>query len=167
LSNHEAIIQSVIGVNSRLSTNSWKAVGISESNDLTAIQIATGHSKLTNFNIYNSCNHSNTLECLRNFLQVSRGAVLGSDFGHMGGNLNFHHPLWDRNEDKCLFTVQALRDANILIELVANEGLKMALPKVEVTLRHMVTNFYSRPDNVWCSAELIFLVIRCKVDAFL
>jgi hypothetical protein len=60
-----------------------------------------------------------------------------------------------------------MRDANILIEMVANEGMEMALPKGKVTLRHMVTNLYSRPDNVWCSAEIILLVIRCEVDAFL
>jgi hypothetical protein len=64
LSNQEAIIRSVIWVNSKLSTNSWKAVSISESNDLTAIQIATDPGKLTIFNIYNNCNHSNTLKCL-------------------------------------------------------------------------------------------------------
>jgi hypothetical protein len=45
------------------------------------------------------------------------------------GDFNRHHPLWDREEDDRLFTPEALKDANILIEMVANEGLEMALPK--------------------------------------
>jgi hypothetical protein len=169
LSNQEAITRSVIWVNSKLSTNSWKEVSISGNNDLTAIQIATGPGKLTIFNIYNDCNHFNTLECLQNFLQASRGAAVGSNIGHMiwRGDFNCHHPLWDRDEDEHLFTAQAMRDANILIKMVANKGMEIALPKGEVTLRHMVTNLYSRPDNVWCSAEIIPLVIRCEIDAFL
>jgi hypothetical protein len=60
LSNQEAIVRSVIWVNSKLSTNSWKEVSISRNNNLTVIQIATGPGKLTIFNIYNDCNHSNT-----------------------------------------------------------------------------------------------------------
>jgi Endonuclease-reverse transcriptase len=100
-------------------------------------------------------------------LQASRGVAVGSNFGHIiwRGDFNRHHPLWNRDEDERLFTAQAMRDANILIGMVANE--EMALPKGEVTLRHMVTNLYSRLDNVWCSAEIIPLVIRCEVDAFL
>jgi hypothetical protein len=84
-----------------------------------------------------------------------------------GGDFNCYHPLWDRDEDEHLFTAQAMRDANVLIEMVANKGMEMALPKGEVTLRHMVTNLHSRLDNVWCSAEIIPLVIRCEVDVFL
>ena len=41
----------------------------------------------------------------------------------------------------------------------------MALPKGEVTLKHMVTGLYSRPDNVWGSAEILRAVTRCEVDA--
>jgi hypothetical protein len=48
-----------------------------------------------------------------------------------------------------------------LVEMIANEGLEMALPKGEPTLKHMVTNFYSQPDNVWCSAEILHSVVRC------
>jgi hypothetical protein len=83
LSNQKAIVQSVIWVNSKLSTNSWKEVSISGNNDLTAIQIANDPGKLTIFNIYNDCNHSNTLERLQSFLQASRGAAVGGNFGHM------------------------------------------------------------------------------------
>jgi ribonuclease HI len=45
--------------------------------------------------------------------------------------------------------------------------MEMALPKGEITLKHMVTGLYSRPDNVWCSAGLMHAVTRCEVDASL
>jgi hypothetical protein len=60
----EVAVRSVIWVNSSLSTNSWKAVNIPGNNDLTAIQINTGPGKVTIFNIYNDCTHSDTLTCL-------------------------------------------------------------------------------------------------------
>jgi hypothetical protein len=83
------------------------------------------------------------------------------------GDFNRHHPLWDSDEDNRLFTPRALQDANLLIEMIANEGMAMALPKGESTLKHFVTNLYSRPDNVWCSEEIMHHVVRCEVDAYL
>jgi ribonuclease HI len=169
LSNHEAPVRSVIWVSSNLSSNSWKAISISGSNDLTAVQIESGQAKVTIFNIYNDCTHSTTLERLRDFVGTSRASILGGEHSYMMwcGDFNRHHPLWDRDEDERLFTPQALRDASLLIEIMANEGMEMALPKGEVTLKHMVTNLYSRPDNVWCSSDLIHRVVRCEVDAYI
>lgn len=77
-----------------------------------------------------------------------------------GSNFNGHHPLWDRDQDNCLFTLQALWYASTLIQLVVNEGIKIALLKGEPTLKHMVTNLYSQPDNVWCSTEILHAVVR-------
>jgi hypothetical protein len=51
--------------------------------------------------------------------------------------------------------------------MAANEGLEIILPKGEVTLKHMVTNQFSRPDNMWCSNKLVHAVVRCEVDAYL
>lgn len=169
LSNQDATVRSVIWVSSSLSSNSWKAVNIPGNNDLTAIQVDSGLSKLTIFNIYNDCTHSANLTRLRSYMRTERDSILGDDNSYVMwcGDFNRHHPLWDRDEDDRLFTPQALRDASILIEMVANEGLEMILPKGEVTLKHMVTNLYSRPDNVWCSVELAHAVIRCDVDAYL
>ena len=167
LVNQEAPVRSVIWVNGSLSSNSWKAISIPGSNDLTAIQVESGRSKVTFFNIYNDCSHSSTLHLLRNFLRDSRAVILDGDNSHMlwCGDFNRHHPYWDRDQDDRLFTAQALRDADLLIDLVASEDMEMALPKGEVTLKHMVTGLYSRPDNVWCSAEFLHAVTRCEVDA--
>ena len=75
------------------------------------------------------------------------------------GDFNRHHLLWDDEADEWLFTPQAIREADTLIEMTVDEGLEMALPRGILTLKHMVSNLHSRPDNVWCSPELIPLII--------
>ncbi|KAF8810027.1 hypothetical protein BYT27DRAFT_7092816 [Phlegmacium glaucopus] len=61
------------------------------------------------------------------------------------GDFNRHHPLWDNNEDERLFTPQAMREAEVLIGMVADEDMVMVLPKGIPTLKHMVTNRYHAP----------------------
>ena len=78
------------------------------------------------------------------------------------GNFNRHHLLWDKNEDN-LFTGQALRAAETLINLLAEHDMEMALPKGDSTLQHMVTKRYSRPDNLFCSSSIRDRITRCKV----
>lgn len=170
LRNQENIVRSVIWINSSLSTNSWKAISIPGNNDLTAVQFRhRNNSKLTIFNIYNDCTHSNTLTHLQQFMNRERNNIITNENDHMiwSGDFNRHHPLWDNKEDDRLFTPQALQDAAILIEMVDNEGLDMALPKGEPTLKHMVTKLYSRPDNVWCSTGLMPKILKCEVDPYL
>ena len=82
-------------------------------------------------------------------------------------DFNRHHPLWDDEADEHLFTPQAIREADILIGMIADKGLEMALPNSILTLKHMVTNLHSRPDNVWCSPELIPLITHCDVDSYI
>ena len=83
LINQEATVRSVIWVNSALSTNSWKEVSITRNNDLTAVQIDAGTCKLTIFNIYNDCNHSNTLARLQHFVNEERNRTLGGNNSYM------------------------------------------------------------------------------------
>ena len=61
LARPDLVVHSVIWVNSKLSSNSWKAINISGNNDLTAIQIKKGNRKLMIVNIYNPCTHSQML----------------------------------------------------------------------------------------------------------
>ena len=75
-----------------------------------------------------------------------------------------HHPLWDDNNNTHLFTAQATRSAEQLIELLATYDLTMLLSKEIPTLQHMVTKRYSRPDNVFCTERLQELIVRCEVD---
>jgi len=84
-----------------------------------------------------------------------------------GSDFNWHHPLWDDDGDERLFMTQALREAEILISLLADEGMVMALPKGILTLKHMITNLYLRPDNVWCGKRLLGHILCCKMDSYL
>jgi hypothetical protein len=79
------------------------------------------------------------------------------------GNFNRNHSLWDNDEDKYLFTQQAVRFVEGLIELLATYEMTMALPKGAPTLQHMVTGRYSRPDNVFSMTGLSDLITRCEV----
>ena len=49
-------------------------------------------------------------------------------------DFNRHHPLWDRDEDTHLFTRQAQRVAEKLIDILAKYDMTMALPKGIPTL---------------------------------
>ena len=144
-------------------------MSIPGNNDLTAIQLRTPNGKLTIFNIYNDCTHSRTLTKIRHLLCTERAQIIADDRDTMlwCGDFNHHHPLWDNDEVDRLFTPQAMREAEVLIAMVADEGMDMALPKGIPTLKHMVTNLYSRTDNVWCSETLLNRVLHCDVDGYL
>ncbi|THU88379.1 hypothetical protein K435DRAFT_680002 [Dendrothele bispora CBS 962.96] len=58
------ILCSVILVNKRLTSNSWKQLEVNNTNDITAIEIQADKKKIAIFNIYNDCNHSETLKIL-------------------------------------------------------------------------------------------------------
>ena len=128
---------------------------------MTAIQPKRENRKLMIINIYNACTHSWMLTRLCQFMQ-EEWVNIGEDANNhimWCGNFNRHHPLWDDKADERLFTPQAIREADILIGLLVDEGLEMALPRSILTLKHMVTKLHSQPDNVWCSPELIPLII--------
>jgi hypothetical protein len=158
--------RSVIWVNSKLDTKTWKALDVPGTNDITAIQLRGPYGTLSIFNIYNDCTHSRNEMILRRYIHDNANLILATENHHMlwAGDFNRHHPLWDRDEDTHLFTQQATRHAENLIELIATYELEMPLPKGVPTLQHMVTGRYSRPDNVFCTANLIGLITQCEVD---
>ena len=106
---------------------------------------------------------------LQQFMQDERINLGEDNIDHIlwCGDFNRHHPLWDDEADERLFTPQAIMEADMLIDMIADKGLEMALPRGIPTLKHMVTNLHLRPDNVWCSPELIPLIIQCDVDRYL
>jgi hypothetical protein len=136
-------------------------------NDITAIQLKGEYGKVTIFNIYNDCTHSRNEVLLQNYLTTHRSTVVNGADTHMiwAGDFNRHHPLWDDDRDTHLFTRQALRNAEGIIELMAEYSMEMALPKGIPTLQHMRTKRYSRPDNVLCTASLRPFITRCEVKA--
>jgi exonuclease III len=159
-------IRSVIWVNKKINTNNWKSLNIHGTNDITAIQLKGPYGTLSIFNIYNDCTHSRNETALRRYIQDHANTLLASENHHMllAGDFNRHHPLWDRDEDDHLFTQQATRLAEGVIDLIATYDLSMPLPKGIPTLQHMVTGRYSRPDNVFSSTDLLNHITKCEVD---
>ena len=160
-------IRSVIWVNKQLETKNWKIIDIRNTNDITAIQLKGTYGKITIFNVYNNCTHSRMEGILGRFLADNRHMITAGNDSHMiwAGDFNRHHPLWDDDKDTHLFTRQALRNAEGLIELMANHGMELALPKGIPTLQHMRSKRYSRPDNVLCTAALRPFITKCEVYA--
>ena len=163
----EAQIRSVIWVNKHLETKNWKIIDVQKTNNITAIQLNGTYGKIMIINIYNDCTHPRTENTLRNCLTQHRNMIADGDNAHMiwAGDFNRHHPLWDDNRDIHLFTNQALRNAEGLINMLAEYGMEMALPKGVPTLQHMRTKKYSWPDNFFCTPTLQPYIIKCKVEA--
>ena len=157
--------RAVTWVSVDLATSSWKIINMPGTNDVVAIQMVGAYRRLTIINIYNDCTHSRTLRVVHEFLRTNHAEILSREDDHLiwAGDFNRHHPMWDEETDDRLFMPRALEDAGKLIELLADLNLKMALPKGQPTLEHLVTKKYSRPDNIWCTEEIHNLIIRCEV----
>jgi hypothetical protein len=55
-----------------------------------------------------------------------------------------------------------LNDVQMLLNLLARHGMKMALPKDIPTLESTATKNYTRVDNIFCSEELLEAFISCN-----
>ena len=161
-----AQIRSVIWVNKRINTNDWIILDVPDTNNISAIQLKGPYGKLTIFNIYNDCTHYRNKMALQRFIRRHPNTLLRNENHHMiwAGDFNRYHPLWDNDEDVRLFTRQATRDTERLIELLAEFEMQMALPKGSPTLQHMRSKKYSRPDNVFNTPGLMDLITKCEVD---
>jgi len=159
-------VRSVIMVSANLNTSSWKEIKIPGNNDITAIQIRTQHITLTIFNLYVDCENLKTITTLRELYATRRREIYPTANAQViwCGDFNMHHPLWDRDEDHRLFTQAADRRARKLISLVADENMKMTLPKGLPTIRHYTTGNFTRPDNVWSTVDINDRTVRCDVD---
>ena len=78
------------------------------------------------------------------------------------GDFNRHHLLWDAAEDTHLFTSVNRNNASTLITLLGDHHMEMALPAGIPALKTFRNGNFSRPDNVFCSADLISSVIECN-----
>ena len=162
----EEKIRAVILVNANLSTNAWHQVDINDSNDLVAIQLEGPFGTATIVNIYNDITHSRTLIRADIALANIRTNVLALPQPHdhyivWAGDFNRHHPRWDEERNRQLFTAQNMDDAQLLIDILDEHLLEMALPKDIPTLEFMRTKNWTRPDNVFCSANAIDVLVRC------
>jgi hypothetical protein len=117
----EDSIRSVIWVNRKIDTNNWLILDIPGTSDITAIQLKGPYGTLSIFNIYNDCTHSRNEATLRRYIRDNTNIILATENHHMllAGDFNRHHPLWDDDENTHLFTQQATRQAEGLINMIA------------------------------------------------
>ena len=99
--------------------------------DVTAIRIASGFRTLTVFNVYNDCEHDDSTDVLRGYLACTQDNLLSSidDYMLWAGDFNRHHPLWDSENNRHLFTAAADRAAQVIINLAADYGMLMLLSR--------------------------------------
>ena len=156
--------RSVTLISSALSTDSWNQMDF-PSSDVTVIQLNGSWGKLTLFNIYNDGTSNDTLRQLANFLHSNRDKIEHTEKGTAHvlwvGDFNRHHPYWDDPSDTRLFTNDALKAANRLIEVVADAGLELALPSGLPTHKHSVTKRWSRLDQVFLSDHSANILTAC------
>ena len=124
-----------------LNTNTWSQLSLSGTNDITAIQFRHSWGKIMIFNIYNACEHSATLRVLDDYIESEKHNIIQHETDAMMwcGDFNRHHPMWDEEHNHHLFTVEATRDAEELISLLADYNMVMTLPKRLPTIQSMST----------------------------
>jgi len=157
--------RSLLLIRSQISTDSWSQLDFPSGN-VTVIQITSAWGKLMLFNIYNDGKHNNTIKLLTKYHkdnQVNIGHnASGNAYTVWLGDFNRHHPYWDDPGDDRLFTKEATLTAEILIEAVAETGLKLVLPCGLPTHCHSTTKRWSRLDHVFITDHSIDMVTTCN-----
>jgi hypothetical protein len=122
-------------------------------------------------NIYNDCEHSQTIETLKQWYENTRVASHPPtpDLPHDGpthaiwlGDFNRHHPLWEEERNHHLFTNEADALTQPLLDMIATYGMKMTLPKDIPTLEQSRTKNWTRPDNVFASEDIAQAFLECN-----
>ena len=156
--------RSVILIRAELSTDTWNQLDF-PSGDVTVVQFNGPWGKLNLFNIYNDGTNNDTVKLLTKFHKDNRATLEGENANNTHtiwvGDFNRHHPYWDDPKDMRLFTNEAIKAAELLIEAVAEAGLEMALPGKIPTHCHNVTKRWSRLDQVFLSEHSDNLLITC------
>ena len=155
--------RSVTLISTRISKNKWKQVHV-QSNDVTAVELSSGLGTVTFYNVYNACEHANTLLDLQRFW-TQRHPPQHSNGGNQMvwlGDFNRHHPLWDDPASTHLFTAANMEAAQLLVDLIGTFDMDMPLPAGMPTIETFRTGSLSRPDNIFCSASLMHSFVECN-----
>ena len=154
-------------IRSTFSTDTWEQIDF-PSGDVVIICLKGEWGKLIIFNIYNDGKLNNTIEQLKQFHNMRPDLFERPEAGGTHtlwlGDFNRHHPYWDDPNDARLFTAEALKAAEVLIEALASLGLELALPSGIPTHCHNVTKKWSRLDHVFISDHSTDLLISCDTE---
>jgi hypothetical protein len=160
--------RSLLLLRSNILTENWKQLDF-PSGDVTVVQLNGTESQTIIFNIYNSSDSNDTVQLLEAFNSANRSTHSRDSNNTLTtiwlGDFNRHHPHWDDPSDTRLFTRPAIKDAEVLINAIAETGLDMALPPGIPTHCHNVTKKWTRLDQVFISEEALDSVITCEALA--
>jgi endonuclease/exonuclease/phosphatase family metal-dependent hydrolase len=164
-SSPELTSRAVTLISKSFNTNSWQQLAF-PSPDVVVIQLCGPFGRCTIFNIYNDCSLTKTQEILANFLGKEIARIRPSADDHMIwlGDFNRHHPLWDEDRNTQLFTNQYLDAAQPLLDLIADYGMIMTLPKGLPTLQSTSSKNWTRPDNVFCTDHTGESFLSCTTN---
>ena len=153
-------------VNINIDTNKLAQLSIQGTGDLVAIQIYDACSKITIFRLYNDCHIATTTELLDTYMKANSTSLHSGDTNHVlwCSDFNRHHPMWDKEQNSHLFMARATMEAEVLLMMAADHGMVMALPKNIPTLESMSMKNWTRPDNVFCSANMEAMLVSCMTD---
>jgi len=169
--NDPARAQTIMLVNKKLSKNNWHIIPLDTPN-ITAIELNGDFGKVRIYNVYNACDHARTLQFLERHMRaedaarhinLAQGETQTAKIIWLG-DFNRHHPMWEMTSNSHLFTAANLDAAGVLINLLAAYNLIQALPQGIATLEASNTKNHTRPDNVFCSAELEHTFTQCSVE---
>jgi hypothetical protein len=156
--------RSIILLQALLCTDNWMQIDF-PSSDVTAVQLTGAWGKLSIFNIYNDCEHNDTIMALSKFqrehVNILERMEQGSAHVIWLGDFNRHHPHWDDHNDTHLFTKDAIKAAEILIEAMAKAGLELVLPRGIPTHIHNASKQWTRLDQVFISKQSTELITVC------
>ena len=99
---------------------------------------------------------------LENFLSTNINLTLPSPRDHMlwCGDFNHHHPLWEEDSNRRLFSQPESIDP--LLDLLATYNMRLTLPLGIPTYKTTQGN-WTRPDNVWRSNNPLDPIVICDI----
>jgi len=124
-----------------------------------AIRFTSTAGYLTIYNIYNDCNHNNSLFSLSAFLITN--PPIPTDHMIWLGDFNHHHPLWETFNNRHLNSSE--NDIQPLLNLLQDYDMELIFPPGIPTFE-TVTHNWTRPDNVWLSHHGLNLIHTCNTD---
>ena len=147
--------------------DAWEQIDF-PSGDVTIITLKGTWGTVSIFNIYNDCANSETIHQLKAFHRSHPEIMETSEEGTAHvlwvGDFNHHHLFWDNPSNTRLFTMEAMKAATTLIEVIASLGLELALPSGIPTHYHNVTKKWSRLDQVFISDHSTDLLEACDTE---
>lgn len=158
--------RSVILIRSDLPMENWEQLNFL-SRDVTALRIKGTWGMLSMFNIYNDCEHNDTLDMLTQYHRTHKHDISGNESMQQDhhllwlGDFNRHHPYWDRPEDNRLFTTQAHEAAELLLKTIADLGMDLVLTKGTPMHQHYVTKKWTRLDQVFATEHIMEVITIC------